>query len=61
LPYLVRVGIAIFGTLAAASHPFEIGMHVALSVAATLSLLSALVWWLAIGSEDGRSERLYDR
>jgi MFS transporter, DHA2 family, methylenomycin A resistance protein len=50
------LGVAIFGTLAAAIHPFEIGMHVALSVAATLSLLAALVWWLAIGSETGRSD-----
>ena len=50
------LGVAIFGTLVAAIHPFETGMHVALSVAAALSLLTALVWWLAIGAKAGCSD-----
>ena len=42
------IGVAIFGTLVAGSHPFEIGMHAALWTAAVVSLMAAWAWWLAL-------------
>ncbi|QAU23215.1 DHA2 family efflux MFS transporter permease subunit [Dyella sp. M7H15-1] len=44
------LGVAIFGTLIATLHPFEVGMRTALQTAAALSFLSALVWWHATPS-----------
>jgi DHA2 family methylenomycin A resistance protein-like MFS transporter len=43
------LGVALFGTLTAALHQFEAGMHAALWVAAAISLLAATVWWFALG------------
>ena len=42
------LGVAIFGTLIATFHPFEVGMRVALWTAAAVSLTAALVWLLAL-------------
>lgn len=44
------LGVAIFGTLIATLHPFDIGMRAALWTAAALSFLSAVVWWHAAPS-----------
>ncbi len=41
------LGVAIFGTLIATLHPFEVGMRTALWMAAVLSFLSAVAWWHA--------------
>jgi MFS transporter, DHA2 family, methylenomycin A resistance protein len=43
------LGVAVFGAMVAALHPFEAGMRTALSVAAVVALLAALVWWFAPG------------
>lgn len=42
------LGVAIFGALLAMLHPFECGMHAALWVAATVSLLALWIWWFAL-------------
>ena len=41
------LGVAIFGTLIATLHPFEVGMHSALWVAVGVSIAAALIWRLA--------------
>ena len=43
------LGVALFGAMIAALRPFETGMHAALSMAASMSLLAALMWWFASG------------
>ncbi len=43
------LGVAVFGAMIAGLYPFEAGMRAALSVAASVSLLAALVWWFASG------------
>jgi MFS transporter, DHA2 family, methylenomycin A resistance protein len=42
------LGVAVFGTLVAALQPFEAGMHATLWVAASISIVAALVWWFAL-------------
>ncbi|WP_413993348.1 hypothetical protein ACMDCR_15405 [Labrys okinawensis] len=41
------LGVAGFGALAAALHPFARGMEAGLLLAAGLSGLAALIWWRA--------------
>jgi DHA2 family methylenomycin A resistance protein-like MFS transporter len=41
------LGVALFGAMLAACHPFENGMRVALCMGAFISAFAALVWWHA--------------
>jgi DHA2 family methylenomycin A resistance protein-like MFS transporter len=41
------LGVAVFGTMVAALHRFESGMHSAMATAAAVSLTAAMAWWLA--------------
>lgn len=41
-------GVAIFGTLIAALHPFTSGLSLSLIVAAVASLVAAIVWFIAV-------------
>lgn len=42
------LGVATFGSLLAALHPFEAGMRAALALATTVSLVMLPLWWRAI-------------
>jgi len=42
------LGVAIFGTLIATLHPFEAGMRAALWTVVVVSIMAALIWWLAL-------------
>lgn len=52
------LGVAIFGTLIAAQHPFEAGMRAALWTAAVVSLIAAVAWWFAFGNKTRTSNAL---
>jgi DHA2 family methylenomycin A resistance protein-like MFS transporter len=43
------LGVALFGAMIAAVHPFANGMRMALLMAVCVSLIAALAWWLATG------------
>ncbi|PRC92515.1 MFS transporter [Solimicrobium silvestre] len=51
------LGVAIFGSLIAALHPFEVGMHAALWTAAAVSLIAALTWWFILEQSPLRQTR----
>ncbi|KAB7597777.1 MFS transporter [Verminephrobacter eiseniae] len=40
------IGVAIFGALSVAIHPFNASMHTAMWIAAVISLAALLIWWL---------------
>ena len=42
------LGVAIFGSLIAATHPFEAGLQAALALVVVVSLAAMLIWWLAL-------------
>lgn len=42
------LGVAIFGSLIAAIHPFEAGLQAALALVVVVSLAAMLIWWLAL-------------
>ena len=45
------LGVAIFGALVVALPTFEAGVHAVLWVAASVSIVAAAVWWLALSGE----------
>jgi DHA2 family methylenomycin A resistance protein-like MFS transporter len=42
------LGVAIFGSLIATRHPFEVGLHAALWTAAIVSMIATLIWWFIV-------------
>ena len=46
------LGVAVFGALIAGQGAFIVGFQAALCGAAGMSLLAALVWWIALAGHD---------